>query len=394
MIEALVYTAFGFLAFGFVRFFFLKPKKDQSQVDELKTKEENLKTAEINLAKREAELKAAEKAEKELKDQITEKKALVDKLYKAIDDVGDYKEQTKAAINKHDEAITRHKNWWEKLTTNVQYQGKFNQEILENVLTGAQLVKDRDFFVQKKQSTYDVAEDKDKDVTPDVILKFPEREYVVDAKVSLTNWTKYVLEKDEKLKAKHLKDHIDSVRRHLFDSKSGLIKKNYNKLYGIKSLQAVIVFFPADSLYTITLEEDKTLLTESLKANFILSSPRELLNMIKVFEQIKSEKKQIDNIGKIITSASKIFDKYADVKTAVKGALQSYRTHANQLQTTVTKSWGSQGLEKQINKLKDDHGIIPGKPIPEIPKEQSTVVNVEDPEEGEKIVNLNTDNKK
>ena len=51
-------------------------------------------------------------------------------------------------------------------------------------------------------------------------------------------------------------------------------------------------------------------------------------------------------------------------------------------------------LEKQINKLKDDHGIIPGKPIPEIPKEQSTVVNVEDPEEGEKIVNLNTDNKK
>ena len=224
MIEALVYTAFGFLAFGFVWFFFLKPKKNQSQVDELKTKEENLKTVEINLAKREAELKAAEKAEKELKDQITEKKALVDKLYKAIDDVGDYKEQTKAAINKHDEAITRHKNWWEKLTTNVQYQGKFNQEILENVLTGAQLVKDRDFFVQKKQSTYDVAEDKDKDVTPDVILKFPEREYVVDAKVSLTNWTKYVLEKDEKLKAKHLKDHIDSVRRHLFDSKSGLIK--------------------------------------------------------------------------------------------------------------------------------------------------------------------------
>ena len=98
MIEALVYTAFGFLAFGFVWFCFLKPKKDQSQVDELKTKEENLKTVEINLAKREAELKAAEKAEKELKDQITEKKALVDKLYKTIDDVGDYKEQQKLLL--------------------------------------------------------------------------------------------------------------------------------------------------------------------------------------------------------------------------------------------------------------------------------------------------------
>jgi hypothetical protein len=35
--------------------------------------------------------------------------------------------------------------------------------------------------------------------------------------------------------------------------------------------------------------------------------------MIKLFEQIKSEKKQIVNIGQIITSASKIFDKYVDV---------------------------------------------------------------------------------
>jgi len=115
--------------------------------------------------------------------------------------------------------------------------------------------------------------------------------------------------------------------------------------------------------------------------------------MIKVFEQIKSEKKQIDNISKIITSASKIFDKYSDVKAAIKGALTSYRTHANQLQTIVTKSWGSQGLEKQINKLKDDHGVIPGKPIPEIPPEQATVVNVDDPEEDEKIITLGKDNK-
>ena len=60
--------------------------------------------------------------------------------------------------------------------------------------------------------------------------------------------------------------------------------------------------------------------------------------------------------------------------------MQSYKTHANHLQSIVTKSWGTQGLEKQINKLKDEHGVIPGKPIPEIPAEQSTVSNVEDPE--------------
>jgi len=372
----------GFLA-GLVIFslfwqFVLKNKQDENKTDDTELK--------IDLAKRETELKAAEDAKEDLKEQLGKKEQEVKDLYKVADAIGEYKSQTEKAINKHDEAITRHTNWWDKLTTNITYQGKFNQEILENLLTSANLVKDRDFFSQKKQTTYDVDENKDKDVIPDVLLKFPERNYIVDAKVSLAHWTKYINEKDEKLKAQYLKDHIASVRNHLFGPK-GLNKKNYNKLYGLKSLQSVIVFFPANPLYTITLESDKTLQTEALKSNFILSSPTELLNMIKVFEQIKSEKKQIENISKIITSAGKIFDKYSDVKTAIKGALQSYKTHANHLQTIVTKSWGSQGLEKQINKLKDDHGVIPGKQIPEIPAEQTAVSDIDDPEEEDQKLN-------
>ena len=372
----------GFLA-GLVIFslfwqFVLKNKQDENKTDDTELK--------IDLAKRETELKAAEDAKEDLKEQLGKKEQEVKDLYKVADAIGEYKSQTEKAINKHDEAITRHTNWWDKLTTNITYQGKFNQEILENLLTSANLVKDRDFFSQKKQTTYDVDENKDKDVIPDVLLKFPERNYIVDAKVSLAHWTKYINEKDEKLKAQYLKDHITSVRNHLFGPK-GLNKKNYNKLYGLKSLQSVIVFFPANPLYTITLESDKTLQTEALKSNFILSSPTELLNMIKVFEQIKSEKKQIENISKIITSAGKIFDKYSDVKTAIKGALQSYKTHANHLQTIVTKSWGSQGLEKQINKLKDDHGVIPGKQIPEIPAEQTAVSDIDDPEEEDQKLN-------
>ena len=382
--EAILGVIVGFVAFGIVWFFLLKPKKDELPTDELKIKEEELKKSQIDLARREEEIKAAVEAKQNLTNQLEEKKGEVKDLYEKVDEitkgVTEYKSISEKAINKHDEAIARHTNWWEKLTTNITYQGKFNQEILENLLISANLVKDRDFFPQKKQTTYDIDDNKDKDVIPDMLLKFPERNYIVDAKVSLTHWTKYINEKDENQKKQYLKDHLASVRNHLFGPK-GLVKKNYNKLYGIKSLQSVIVFFPATNLYSITLDADKTLQTEALKANFILSSPTDLLNMIKVFEQIKSEKKQIENISKIITSASKIFDKYSDVKTAIKGALQSYKTHANQLQNIVTKSWGSQGLEKQIKKLEDEHGVMPGKQIPEIPAEQSNIADVTDPEE-------------
>ena len=388
--EAILGVIVGFVAFGIVWFFLLKPKKDELPTDELKIKEEELKKSQIDLATREAEIKAAVEAKQNLTSQLEEKKEEVKDLYEKVDEitkgVTEYKSISEKAINKHDEAIARHTNWWEKLTTNITYQGKFNQEILENLLTSANLVKDRDFFPQKKQTTYDIDDNKDKDVIPDMLLKFPERNYIVDAKVSLTHWTKYINEKDEKQKKQYLKDHLASVRNHLFGPK-GLVKKNYNKLYGIKSLQSIIVFFPASNLYSITLDADKTLQTEALKANFILSSPTDLLNMIKIFEQIKSEKKQIENISKIITSASKIFDKYSDVKTAIKGALQSYKTHANQLQSLVTKSWGSQGLEKQIKKLEDEHGVIPGKQIPEILSEQASISDVTDPEEDKDKLN-------
>ncbi len=388
--EAILGVIVGFVAFGIVWFFLLKPKNNQASIDELKLKEEELKKSQIDLATREAEIKAAEEAKKDLTKQLDDKKVEVTNLYKKVDGIvegiGEYKSISEKAINKHDEAIARHTNWWEKLTTNITYQGKFNQEILENLLESANLVKDRDFFPQKKQTTYDIDGNEEKDVIPDMLVKFPERNYIIDAKMSLTHWTKYINEKDENRKKQYLKDHIASVRNHLFGPK-GLAKKNYNKLYGIKSLQSVIVFFPASSLYSVTLDADKTLQTEALKANFILSSPTELLNMIKVFEQIKSEKKQIENISKIITSASKIFDKYSDVKTAIKGALQSYKTHANQLQSLVTKSWGSQGLEKQIKKLEDEHGVIPGKQIPEIPPEQANITEVTDPEEDKDKLN-------
>lgn len=388
--EAILGTIVGFIAFGIIWFFLLRPKNDQTSSAELKIKEEELKKSQIDLATREAEIKAAVEAKQNLTSQLEEKKDEVKDLYEKVDEitkgVTEYKSISEKAINKHDEAIARHTNWWEKLTTNITYQGKFNQEILENLLTSANLVKDRDFFPQKKQTTYDIDDNKDKDVIPDMLLKFPERNYIVDAKVSLTHWTKYINEKDEKQKKHYLKEHLASVRNHLFGPK-GLVKKNYNKLYGIKSLQSIIVFFPASNLYSITLDADKTLQTEALKANFILSSPTDLLNMIKIFEQIKSEKKQIENISKIITSASKIFDKYSDVKTAIKGALQSYKTHANQLQSLVTKSWGSQGLEKQIKKLEDEHGVIPGKQIPEILSEQASISDVTDPEEDKDKLN-------
>ena len=67
-------------------FFLLKPKNNQASIDELKLKEEELKKSQIDLATREAEIKAAEDAKKDLTKQLDDKKVEVTNLYKKVDD--------------------------------------------------------------------------------------------------------------------------------------------------------------------------------------------------------------------------------------------------------------------------------------------------------------------
>ena len=72
--EAIFGTIVGFGAFGIIWFFLLKPKNNQASNDELKIRDEELKNAQIDLATRDAELKAAENAKQELINQLEDKK--------------------------------------------------------------------------------------------------------------------------------------------------------------------------------------------------------------------------------------------------------------------------------------------------------------------------------
>ena len=170
--DALLGTIVGFGAFSLIWFFLLKPKnKDQInneltlKEEELKAKEVELKNSQIDLATRDAELMAAKEAKQDLINQLEDKKEEVKNLYAKVDEitkgVSEYKSISEKALNKHDVFGTRVKNWFEKLTTNVTYQGNFNQQILENLLVEANLVKGRDFFSQKKQTTYNIDSDQD-----------------------------------------------------------------------------------------------------------------------------------------------------------------------------------------------------------------------------------------
>jgi len=373
----------------------------KDKISHLKNKkiEDELNQTKINLAAEKAEKDQLIKNNEFITKQVNEKETTIKELTKGLDNNDEIKkfhteamQEVRNERNENDKIVTKQENFLEKLTGNYQFQGHFNEDILKNILSGAQLEEGRDFIFDKKQITSDLERD-DKNVRPDCILHMIERSYVIDAKVSLVAWKKYVEEKDEKIKPNHLKEHIDSVRSHLYDKKKGLINKDYIKIYGLKSFQKVIVFFPSDNLLGFSMDQDKGLFSEALEDNFILAGPRTLMSMIKVFEQIKSEKKQIEGMKKIQDSATNIYDKYVGLKDSIRLTFSTYRTHGKRLKDVVTKAWGQQGMEKEIKKLKDKHGVISSERIKEVNSEETEIFNVSDPEDEEVIINLNKDKK-
>ena len=368
MVEPLIYISFGFICFGIIWYFFLKSKN------------EDVSQSKITLATRDAELRAAKDAKEDLNTQLKKIEGERDKAYGMMQDVNAYKELTQSSFQKYESVVTEYKNFHEKLTGNIKYQGKFNEIILKRLLEKNGFKENIDFIVGKKQSTFDADENKTKDVKPDFILQLPEgKNIIVDCKVSLDNWTQFINEKDPKERDKQLTKHIDSVKDHI----KKLSNKNYNKLYNLNSFQSIIMFMPFETSYISALEKDQDLLDEAFKSNILLSGPSSFMALLKIIEQLKSQQKQVDNISKVIVSAEIIFDKYVSLKESIKKAISSYNSHAGHLKKIVTTAMGNQGLEKQIKKLKDEHGLLPGKQLSDISPEESNIVNVDDPESEE-----------
>ena len=54
---------------------------------------------------------------------------------------------------------------------------------------------------------------------------------------------------------------------------------------------------------------------------------------------------------------------------------------------------GETRSRKEINKLKEKHGVISSKRIDDVNTEETEIFNVSDPEEEETIINLQNENK-
>tara|TARA_Y100000816_G_scaffold291965_1_gene285187 strand:- start:2510 stop:3670 length:1161 start_codon:yes stop_codon:yes gene_type:complete len=380
MNEIIIYSIFGFLLgiviAAVVYFYFVRNKPNNNDNNDILLQNEGLKKEIEGFKKNEKTLTDSLEAERKT---TTAQLATINKIDEHKTSISNYRTTTEERNKIDKENIDLMKNYLEKLTGSSRFQGDVGEKILKNILYSCGLRNPTDFLCQEGDKVIDPEDNEAiKNVRPDTLIRMGDSWLVVDSKVSLDNWKNWVNEKkDEKLKSSYLKKHLDSINNHIKE----LSTKPYSKLLKRKVFPSIIMFIPFEAGYLSALEADPDLGEKSYKKNIILAGPGNIMAIIKIVETIKSKEKQIENVGEITKSATKLYDKYVTLKGFLKKIVTSYRTHGTNLQAAINNSWGGKdSLEKQMINLKNKHGLV-GKNIEQTLPAEDKILDVNDPED-------------
>lgn len=248
-------------------------------------------------------------------------------------------------------------NLTKALKGDSKMQGNWGELILERVLEKSGLEKDREYFVQKSHTNTEGNR-----VFPDVVINLPDgKKMIVDSKVSLTAYEKYINEEEESQKNGLLKEHVNSIKRHV----EQLGDKNYQDLYQIESPDFVLLFIPMEPAFALALNDDTTLYNKAFEKNIVIVTPSTLLATLRTIDSMWTNQKQQENAFEIARQAGALYDKFegfvADLVKIGKKIDESKVEYQGAMNKLVD---GSGNLIKRVENLKK-MGAKTQKSIPE-----------------------------
>lgn len=236
-------------------------------------------------------------------------------------------------------------NLTKALKGDAKMQGNWGEFILESILEKSGLVKDREYIAQASISTED-----GKRFQPDILINLPDGKcLVIDSKVSLVAYERYVSADDEMVKALSLKEHLQSVRSHI----KGLSDKNYQNLYGAKSLDFVLLFVPIESAFALSVQNDAQLFNDAFERNIVIVSPSTLLATLRTVANIWRQENQNKNAIDIANKAGDMYDKFVGFVDDLIGLGNKMRDSQKAYEAAMNKlHQGTGNLVKRSEDLK------------------------------------------
>ncbi len=193
-------------------------------------------------------------------------------------------------------------NLTKALKGDSKMQGNWGELVLERVLEKSGLEKGREYEVQQS-----FVNEEGNRLFPDVVINLPDgKKMIVDSKVTLTAYERYINSEDETEKAQHLKEHVIAIKRHV----DQLSDKNYHDLYQMESPDFVLLFIPIESAFALALNDDTSLYNKAFEKNIVIVTPSTLLATLRTIDSMWTNQKQQENALEIARQAGALYDKF------------------------------------------------------------------------------------
>lgn len=184
------------------------------------------------------------------------------------------------------------------LLGNVNARGQWGEAVLEGILRASGLQKDIHYTTQVNIT------DDDGKGRPDFVIHQPDgTNVVIDSKALFPNYYKYIEVDSANDRKRALSEHIQSVR----DTIAGLSRRHYETRVE-NSIEFVIMFFPLEGAYQLTISNEPKLITDALEKHVLPVGPASLIVMLTLIERMWRRNEQDRNTERILNAAQELAD--------------------------------------------------------------------------------------
>ena len=255
-------------------------------------------------------------------------------------------------------------------------QGIYGELILTDILTRSGLTEGEHFecqvMIRDEKGNAVVNEETGSKMIPDVIVHYPDKDLIIDSKVSLSAYLEWYNATTDEERDIAAKKHIVSIKSHIKEITTKSYAA-YRKEIKRDTIDCVVMFIPNEGALQLMRELEPKLWYEAYNQKVIIASELSLFSLLKMIENYWAQLQQQRNQEKIIKAAenmlervSMLYDLFDDVEKAfknvenkfagVKGKMligkQSMATSARQVIESGVKS---QKLEERLN---DDNTFL------------------------------------
>jgi DNA recombination protein RmuC len=225
-------------------------------------------------------------------------------------------------------------------------QGNWGELVLENVLERSGLILGKDY---EREVSFNL--EHGGRARPDAIVYLPQGKHlVIDAKVSLNAYTRFVNSEDDTERQLALKEHVAAFASRIKE----LADRDYFSLPGLNSPEMVFMFVPIESAFVEALKADEAILLQAIEQNVLVATPTTLLTSLNIVRQLWRYEDQNKHTAELAKAADGVFKKlngfltsFMSVKSSLDKAHDAYQKAEGQLIS------GKGSLVKRVGEFKN-----------------------------------------